>query len=197
MPQTSQAATSGQMNEFVKVIDEFMQKYTRLISSQTRAEVYATKNAALISDYETAVSRGGMLKTNIEVVTGVWASAKRAYASVTDVTSTVIGDVIDAIKNMFDGDTQTMGALGVVQIPAAAWIVGTIAAGAALILSIDRIFITLEANRIQRSNPDMPRDVAVSKAKGAIGLDVFGDVQKLALIAALAFGAWLYFGQKK
>jgi len=189
-------ASQSQMNDFVRVIDEFMQKYARLISPQTRSEVYASGNAGLISEYEKAVSRGGMLKTNIEVVTGAWAAAKRAYSSVTDTTSMAIGDAIDWIKGLFDGGPQ-VGGLGIIQIPAMAWVVGTIAAGAALILSIDRIFITLEANRIQRDSPGTSRDVAIRQAKGAIGLDVFGDVKQLAVIGALAFVAWLYFGQKK
>lgn len=189
-------ASQQQMNEFVRVIDEFMQKYARLISPETRNEVYASGNSKLISDYQSAVSRGGMLKTNIEVVTGAWAAAKRAYSSVTDVTSMYIGDAVDWFKSLFGGGPQ-IGGLGIVQIPAAVWIVGTIAAGAALILSIDRIFITLEANRIQRDSPGISRELAVQKAKGAIGLNVFGDVKQLAVIAALAFGAWLYFGQKK
>ena len=189
-------ASQQQMNEFVRVIDEFMQKYARLISPQTRTEVYASNNPALISEYEKAVSRGGILKTNIEVVTGAWSAAKRAYSSVTDVTSMYIGDAIDWFKGSFGGGPQ-IGGLGVIQIPAAVWIVGTIAAGAALILSIDRIFITLEANRIQRDSPGISRVQAITQAKNAVGLNVFGDVKQLAVIAALAFGAWLYFGQKK
>lgn len=189
-------ASQLQMNEFVKVIDEFMQKYARLISPQTRAEVLASGEPQLISDYEKAVSRGGMLKINIEVVTGAWQAAKRAYASVTDVTSTVIGDVADWFKNLFGGDNN-LGTLGVIQIPAAAWIVGTIAAGAALILSIDRIFITLEANRIQRDSPGVSRQQAIVLAKRGIGLDVFGDVQKIVMIGAIAFVVWMVYGQKK
>lgn len=196
MVQASQPATSGQMNEFVKVIDEFMQKYARLTLPQTRTEIYASGNSALISEYEKAVSRGSMLKTNIEIVTGAWASAKRAYSSVTDITSTYIGDAVDWIKGLFGGESQ-VGGLGVIQIPAAVWIVGTIAAGAALVLSIDRIFITLEANRIQRDSPGISREVAVRQAKSAVGLNVFGDVKQLAIIGSIAFIAWLYFGQKK
>lgn len=189
-------ASQPQMNEFVKVIDEFMQKYARLISPQTRAEVMASGDSQLISNYETAVSRGGMLQTNIEVVTGAWSAAKRAYASVTDVTSTVIGDVVDWFKDLFDGGNNVSG-LGVIQIPAAAWIVGTIAAGAALILSIDRIFITLEANRIQRDSPGVSREQAIVLAKRGIGLNVFGDVQKIAMIGAIAFVVWIVYGQKR
>ena len=195
-------ASQQQMNEFVKVIDEFMQKYTRLISTQTRTEVYASGNPGLISDYENAVSRGGMLKTNIEIVTGAWQAAKRAYSSVTDVTSMYIGDAIDWFKDLFGGTPipvsgPQIGGLGVIQIPAAVWIVGTIAAGAALILSIDRIFITLEANRIQRDSPGMTRVQAITQAKGAIGLNIFGDVKQLAIIGGIVFVAWLIYGQKK
>ena len=188
-------ASQQQMNEFVKVIDEFMQKYTRLISTQTRTEVYASGNPGLISDYENAVSRGGMLKTNIEIVTGAWQAAKRAYSSVTDITSMYIGDAVDWFKGLFGGEPQ-IGGLGIVQIPAAVWIVGTIAAGAALILSIDRIFITLEANRIQRDSPGMTRVQAITQAKGAIGLNIFGDVKQLAIIGGIVFVAWLIYGKK-
>ena len=187
-------ASQLQMNEFVRVIDEFMQKYARLVLPQTRAEVYASNDPALISDYEKAVSRGGMLKTNIEVVTGAWQAAKRAYTSLTDVTSTVIGDVADWFKGLFDGGN--MGGLGVVQIPAAAWIVGTIAAGAALILSIDRVFIRVEANRIQRDSPGTSRERALQIAKSGIGLNVLGDVQKIAMIAAIGFIVWAVYGKK-
>lgn len=197
---TSGAATSGQMNEFVRVIDEFMQKYARLISPQTRTEVFASGNPALISEYEKAVSRGGLLKTNIEVVTGAWAAAKRAYSSVTDVTSMVIGDAIDWVKSLFNTlppVAPQIGALAAVQIPAAVWIVGTIAASAALILSIDRIFITLEANRIQRDSPGTSRQQAITQAKSAVGLNVFGDVKQLVVIGGIVFIAWLYLGQKK
>lgn len=195
-------ASQQQMNEFVKVIDEFMQKYTRLISTQTRTEVYASGNPQLISDYENAVSRGGMLKTNIEIVTGAWQAAKRAYSSVTDITSMYIGDAIDWFKDLFGGTPvpvsgPQIGGLGVIQIPAAVWIVGTIAAGAALILSIDRIFITLEANRIQRDSPGISRVQAITQAKSAVGLNIFGDVKQLAIIGGIVFVAWLIYGQKK
>ena len=190
-------ASQPQMNEFVRVIDEFMQKYARLISPQTQSQVLASGDSQLISDYDTAVSRGGMLKTNIEVVTGAWQAAKRAYSSVTDVTSIAIGDAIDWVKNIFGGGGNGISGLGIVQIPAAAWIVGTLAAGAALILSIDRIFVRIEANRIQRDSPGTSRERALQIAKSGIGLNLAPDFQKIAMIGAIGFLVWYVYGQKK
>ena len=188
-------ATQTQMNEFVAKVDEFMRKYDLLISDTTKQQVYASGDPQLISDYEKAVSRGGLLKANIENVVGAWQAAKRAYASVTDYTSTVIGDAIDAIREWWGGDeNNTLGAL---QIPAAAWVIATIGAAAALIISIDAIFVRLEANRIQKQNPDVSRERAIQIAKGAVGIG--GAVSALSqpmMIAAAAFIAWLWLSKK-
>ena len=98
------AATQTELNKFVKVVDEFKAKYARLISSATRNDVYATKNATLISDYETAVVRGRALNATIDSMVGMWSAFKRGYATVTDVTSTAIGDAIDTIRSWFGYD---------------------------------------------------------------------------------------------
>lgn len=195
MPQTSNAASSGQMNEFVRVVDEFMLKYAKLVSPGMRTEVYASGNPALISDYESAVSRGGALKTSIDTTVGAWGAAKRGWQSVTDTTSLYIGDAVDWLKNLFGNNTNLSG-LGIIQIPAAAFVVGAIGVSAALILSIDRIFIAVEANRIQHDNPGLSRDQAYALAKGNVGLDIFAGVNRFAMIAGLGILAYLYFGKK-
>lgn len=192
----TQQATQPQMSKFVRVVDEFMQKYARLISPQTRAEVYASGNPTFISDYEKAVSRGGALRTSINATVGAWQTAKREWSQVTDVTSMYIGDAVDWLKNLFGGGPQ-IGGLGLVQIPAAAFVIGAIGASAALILSIDRIFITLEANRIQRDSPDTSRADAITIAKRGIGLNVFEGIGAPIMLAGVAVIAWLVFGQKR
>jgi hypothetical protein len=189
-------ASQNQMQEFVAVVDEFMQKFAKLSSPATRAEVYASGDQQLISDYESTLWKGNALKSSIETTVGAWNAAKRGWSSVTDKTSMYIGDAIDAIRNLFGGGPDTDG-LGAIQIPAAAFVVGAIGASAALILSIDRIFIALEAGRIQRDSPGINREQAYEIAKGNVGLDVFGDVNRFAMIAGLAFIAYLIYGQKK
>ena len=61
-------ATQTELNKFVKVVDEFKAKFQLLISPATRAQVYASNNPALISDYESAVSRGSALNSSINTM---------------------------------------------------------------------------------------------------------------------------------
>ena len=187
-------ATQSQMNEFVAKVDEFMRKYQTLTSDTIKQKVYASGDSQLIADYEKAVYRGGLLKSNIEAVTGAWAAAKNAYATVTDYTSTVIGDAIDEIRSWFTGGD---GNLGAIQIPAAAWVIATIGAAASLVISINAILVRIEASELQKQNPNMSRERALQVAKSSVGLG--GAVSALTqpmLIAAAAFIAWLWLSKK-
>ena len=47
----AESATPQEMNEFVKAVDEFLANYAKLTSPAFRAEVYATNDPALVSDY--------------------------------------------------------------------------------------------------------------------------------------------------
>lgn len=187
----SAQASPEQLNRFVEVVDEFMHKYDRLIAPDTRAQVYATRDPRLIGDYETAVRRGGLLKRNIEAVTGAWKAAKDFYAEATQQTSIWIGDAIDEVRSWFGYKPGGVGGLGVVQIPAAVWVAGTIAAAVVLIKSINKVFVLLEASELQRENPGMPRAVALSRASDALDPGFFAGLRGPLLIAAAAAGYWL------
>jgi hypothetical protein len=193
-------ATQTELNKFVKVVDEFKAKYARLILPATRNDVYATNNAALISDYESAVSRGGALNTSINALVGVWTVFKRGYSSVTDKTSMVIGDAIDEIRSWFGynpmGDLPPLGSLGIVQIPAAIGVAGIIGAALVLIAAMNRIFISVEANKIQRENPGTTRAVALRQAESGLPSFIPGGITPL-MIAAGAVALWFVLGSKK
>lgn len=199
-------ATQTELNKFVKVVDEFKAKYARLILPATRAQVYATNNAAIISDYESAVSRGGALNSTINVTVGAWSAFKRGYASVTDVTSTIIGDAIDAIRGLFGyepapglssiGLNPGLGALGVVQIPAAIAVGGIIAASLILIAAMNRIFISIEATKIQRENPNVSRAVALRQAEAGLPSFLPGGITPI-MIGVGALALWMILGDRK
>lgn len=225
-------ASQAELNRFVKVVDEFKAKYARLILPATKAEVYATKNPAMIRDYENAVSRGGALNSTIANLVGAWAAFKSGYKKVTDATSTVIGDAIDEIRSWFGYDpsggmgyispSQAEGSyggqkpydidrnnwgepysafagLGAVQIGApiaAIAIAGVIAAALILINLMDKIFVNLQANRIQRENPNVSRGDAL--AQGAQGIKkMFEGGLTLPMIAAGAVALYFILGSKK
>lgn len=202
-PSDSGAATQTELNKFVKVVDEFKAKYARLILPATRSQVYATNNAALISDYETAVSRGGTLNSTINTLVGTWNAFRRGYAAVTDTTSMVIGDAIDEIRSWFGYDPAPgigalpgLGVLGLVQIPAAVAVAGVIAAALVLIAGMNRIFISIEANKIQRENPSISRAVAIRQAEAGLPSFIPGGLTPV-MIAAGALALWLILGSKK
>lgn len=191
-------ATQTELNKFVKVVDEFKAKYARLILPATRSQVYATQNATLIADYETAVVRGNALNTTINTMVGAWDAARRQYAKITDVTSTVIGDAIDEIRSWFGYDPapgigslrdlpSDLGSLGIVQIPAAVAVAGIISAAMILIAGMNRIFISIEASRIQRENPNVSRSVALRQAEAGLPSFIPGGVTPIMLgVGALA-----------
>ena len=105
----AEQASPEQVGYFIRKTDEWYAKYLKLISPEFRAQVYATQDAQIISAYEYEVTRASGLKTTINATVGVWATFKRGYAAVTDVTSTVIGDAIDWFRDLFGGGT--VGAL--------------------------------------------------------------------------------------
>ncbi len=179
------------LNKFAKNIDEFKAKFAKLINPQTRAQVYASGNQKMISDYETAVVRGNALNRSINALVGAWDAFKRGYKAVTDQTSMVIGDAIDEIRSWFgykpaggigcygmgnvppmygedvlsvgkplDIDAhlygQPLGGLGAIQlaaIPASIAVAGVISAALILNSLMDKIFVSIEATRIQKENP--------------------------------------------
>lgn len=190
-------ATPVQMNEFVATVDKFMQKYQQFISPATRAEVYATGDAATISEYEKIAGRAGALKTNIETVTGAWAAAKRAYAAVTDVTSMYIGDAVDWLKNLFGGNNVSgLGALGVLQIPAAAWVIAAIGFCATMFIAMDAFLVDMRAKKIA-AETGMSYPDAVDRARGTVGIGgAIGSLTQPLIIAAVAMVAWLMLSKK-
>lgn len=203
----SQQASKTQLNKFVEVVDKFMRDYARLKSDAVAKQVYATNNPALIADYENTVVRGGQIRGSIIAVTGAWDAAKRQYAKVTGVTSMAIGDAIDEIRSWFGYDAAGGignyhgGGLGAFQIPAAAlgaaWIAGILAAIAAFYGMYNKLMITLEASRIQKENPDIPRAAALEQAKQGLESDgLFGSGMSLGMFGALAVGAYFLLNRK-
>ena len=196
-------ATQQELNKFVEVVDKFMANYAKLTAPGVREQVIATGDSEFIDDYDIAVGRGRILKRTIETTVGAWNTAKREYARITDTTSTAIGDAIDEIRSWFGYepagdlscyDKSGLGSLGALQIPAAAWVTGIIVAAVALNKSISNIFVRLEANRLQRENPNLPREVAIAQATARLPR-LFPDTPNIALIAVAAIGAWFIFGR--
>lgn len=206
----AETATPQEMNRFVQSVDEFFSKYAKLISPTMRAQVYATGNAALIDDYESAKSQGAILKSTIEATTGAWAAARAAYSAVTDTTSTVIGDAIDEIRSWFgykpagglgylgacNCPARGLGGLGVVQAPLAAWVAGIIGAVYLANKAMDQIFIFVAANQIQAGDPTVSRAEALAAAADSVKNGGILGAITLPLVAAAVLAAFLVFGRK-
>jgi len=191
-------ATQQEMNRFVATVDEFMQKLAKLESPAMRDAAYASNDRALIDDYEITLGRAKGLRATIETTTGIWDSAKAAYASVTDQTSMYIGDAIDEIRSWFGtGPKVNLSALGVIQLPAAVWITGIIATAYIAIRSIDAIFIRLDASRIQREDPTISRDRAIAKARTAAAVGSFFSFQTAPLLLGGALALWLLWNANR
>ena len=92
-------ASQAELNKFVRVVDEFKAKHAKLISPETSKAVYASKNLALISDYNKTVAQGNALNSSINALVGAWNAFKSGYGSAISATSTVIGDAIDEIRS--------------------------------------------------------------------------------------------------
>lgn len=206
MPEATQA-TSGELNKFVEVVDKFMRRFAVLNSPATREQVYASNDQKLISDYEITVSRGKALKVVIEKTVGAWNVAKRAWSSITGATSTVIGDAIDEIRSWFGykpaggleghfNDLGALSALGAIQVPAAAWVAGIIAAAVLVTKAIDEILVRVEAARIQKES-GVPREQAIAIAKDVYSRSLLGDVLDWKIVAAVALAAYFIWDSKK
>ncbi len=209
----AETATPQELNRFVQSVDEFFSNYAKLISPAMRAQVYATGNAAVIADYESAKSQGAILKSTIEATTGAWATAKAAYSVITGATSTFIGDAIDEFRSWFGykpaGGLGYLGAcncpapglgylggLGVVQAPAAAWVAGILGAVYLANQAMNKVFIFVAANQIQAADPTLSRAQALAAAADTVrGEGIIGAIT-LPLVAAAVLAAFLIFGRK-
>lgn len=205
--------TPQEMNKFVATIDEFMLKLAKLNSPQMRQTAYASGDQVLIDDYEITLGRAKGLAATIETTTGAWTAAKSAYSAVTDQTSILIGDAIDEIRSWFGAGPKAdlsgqnlsgqnlsrcnLGALGLVQLPAAAWIAGILAAAYIAIRSMDAIFIRLDASRLQREDPTISRDQAISRARTASAIGSFFSFQAAPLLIGGALALWLVWNAIK
>lgn len=195
-------ATQAELNKFVRIVDEFKANYARLILPSTRSQVYASGNTAMIADYEKAVSRGNALNATINTTVGAWTAFKAGYSKVTGATSTVIGDAVDEIRSWFgykpmgslhDG---SLGMLGVIQIPAAVAVAGIIGVAVVLNSLMSKIFVTLEANKIQRENPGIPRSTALIQAERGLPSLLPGSITPI-MIGVGALALWIIFGKRK
>jgi hypothetical protein len=88
-----------------------------------------------------------------------------------------------------------LGALGIIQIPAAVAVAGVIAAALVLIAAMNRIFISLEANKIQRENPSISRAVAIQQAEAGLPSFLPGGITPI-MIAAGALALWFVLSKK-
>lgn len=203
-------ATQVEVNRFVKEVDEFVANLNRFDTSAMRANVYATNDTVLIDKYETTLNQANILHSTIEATTGAWDAARRAYTSLTDRTSMAIGDAVDEIRSWFGysvtGDLDAysvspisggnLGAFAAIQLPAAAWIAGIISAAYLLNQAMKRLMLQIDASRLQRANPTLSYDAAITRAKFAsAGPGLFGAAT-LPLVIAGGLALWLFFGQK-
>lgn len=178
------------MNRFVKVVDDFMKKRVDLLSASD--DVRLANDPALTAAYNRTVSQADALKSTIEFTTGTWQQAKQMYADVIDTTSMDIGDAIDEIRSWFGYDPS--GGLGIIQLPAAVWVAGIIAAALIVNKSMNEILIRVEATRLQRET-GMSRDRAIKVAKDAYSTNLFDNSMiPLVLIGGIAL---LYFSSKQ
>lgn len=199
-------ASQTELNRFVKVVDEFKAKFAKLILPATKAQVYASGNQKMISDYENAVWRGNALNNTINALVGAWSAFKSGYKRVTDTTSTVIGDAVDEIRSWFGykpaggiGCYDGMAGLGVAPlaaIPAAVAVAGVISAALILNSLMDKIFVSLEANAIQRQNPNVSRGDALRQAEAGLPSLLPGGIS-LPMIAAGALALYFILGKSK
>ena len=160
----TQIADKTELNRFVREVDSFMHRYADFASPETRAAVVATNDPKLIADYEATRNHAASLKSGIEATTGAWNSAKAFYAAQIGNTSMIIGDAIDEIRSWFG--YKPAGGLGALQLPAAVWVAGIIAACVTLNRAMDAVIIRLDAARIVR-NTGVPYSDAYKQATDA------------------------------
>ena len=193
----SEQATPTQLNRFVAAVDEFYANAKRLNAPQFKQSVYATRDAALIADYERTVNQARVLSNTIGATVGAWNTAKAAWSSVTDTTSTVIGDAIDEIRSWFGyqpagdfGAYVSIGnlsglAAGPVALPAAAWIAGILGAVYLVNKAMRQIFVSMQASRMQREDPTLSREQAlVAATRSTTSPGFFGIATVPLLLAA-------------
>lgn len=215
----SDQASPEQIRGMVGAVDEFYLNYARLSEPKTRDLVYRTRDQEVISNYETALNRAQTLDANIRRGVGVWNTVRDGYVALTDQTSMVIGDWIDEVRSWFGYDPApgignyvssrgaspisggTLGALSGIQLPAAAitaaFVVGIASVAIVLNNLMNKIFIRIEAARLQRENPGMTPAQALSVAGEAYQSDgLFGNVN-LPLIAAGALAAFWFLNRKR
>jgi hypothetical protein len=134
----------------------------------------------------------------------------------------VIGDAVDEIRSWFGykpmGDLPCLGCvpgigcvgcpqqpgnreqpglgvLGIIQIPAAVAVAGIVAAALVLIAAMNRIFISLEANKIQRENPSVSRAVAIRQAEAGLPSFIPGGITPV-MIGLGALALWMVWSKK-
>lgn len=178
--------TNVEMNRFVKEVDEFMQKYAKLTSPDMQQKVYDAGDPVLMNDYKSAVNRATMLKNTIEATTGAWASAKKAYASVTDVTSMWIGDAVDEIRSWFT-DNNVQG-LGVLQLPAAAWVAGIVASAYIMNSLMSKIFVRVDVARLVAQGVDPAQALQTAQSAAA---PAFFEALNIPLLIGGGLAVWL------
>ena len=203
--------TQTEINRFVAEVDLFMANFARLNDPATVAKVYASGDQALINDYESTRAKSAALKATIENTVGAWNTAKKAYFSATDYTSTVIGDAIDAVRGWFGYTGATvnedlrgyipafgLAGLGVLpQLVTAAWIGGIVSAAYLLNQSIVSVLRSIEATKIQKENPNISREAALDLAARKINVSAFFGAPSLPMLAAIGVAVWYFWGKKK
>lgn len=89
-----------------------------------------------------------------------------------------------------------LGSLGIVQIPAAVAVAGVISAALILIAGMNRIFISIEASKIQRENPSVSRAVALRQAEAGLPSFIPGGITPL-MIGVGALALFMIFRGKR
>jgi len=183
---------TANVNKFVAVVDEFMANYARLNSNDAKTAVANSGDPALIAEYNSQLGKATALKNTIEATTGAWQSAKQFYLQSTDTSSMYIGDAVDWIRSKFGYDPAPgFSGLGALQIPAAAWIAGIIAAAVLMNSAMKKLFVAIEASKIQRQNPSVSRADAVAQASRALAVGGFFSFQNAPLFIGGAIALWV------
>lgn len=100
-------------------------------------------------------------------------------------------DLVGMPLSQFGG----LGAVPLAAIPAAVAVAGVISAALILNSLMDKIFVSLEANRIQKENPRISRGAALSQAEAGLPSLLPGGLS-LPMLAAGGVALWFIFGKK-
>lgn len=108
-------AKEDDLSKLGAAIVEFKKRYELLTSPKFRDRIYATQDAALIDDYDSALWKADLIKSSIDKATGAWNKAKEwaglgalpliPILVVSGVTATVLGGIA-----MLDSFFQHSGA---------------------------------------------------------------------------------------